>query len=218
MSRTFHFEDRIGPVPAHRHRHPNGTLGGWVADTAFVARTAYVSPKARVFDSARVLDSARISGNARVSGAAEVSERACVFDNAKVYDSARISGSAQVYDHAEVSGGARIFDKAQIYGAARVCGIGGKISGSVLVSGRATIYDGALIEKQEDLRVGAGWTAYRTQLFPEGTTGVLVVPVPELWAKQFAFWPDNLPRVLLDCGLISTMEYLVQALELDRAS
>ena len=31
---TFDFQDGNGPVPAHRHINPDGTTGGWVADTA----------------------------------------------------------------------------------------------------------------------------------------------------------------------------------------
>ena len=35
-------------VPAHRHRNPNGTEGGWVADTATVAAKAHIGRYARV--------------------------------------------------------------------------------------------------------------------------------------------------------------------------
>lgn len=31
---TFDFEDGRGPVPAHRHRNPDGSVGGWVSDEA----------------------------------------------------------------------------------------------------------------------------------------------------------------------------------------
>lgn len=30
----FNFRDGNGAVPAHRHVYPNGSVGGWVADTA----------------------------------------------------------------------------------------------------------------------------------------------------------------------------------------
>jgi hypothetical protein len=33
---SFNFLDGSGPVLAHRHKNPDGSLGGWVADTAFV--------------------------------------------------------------------------------------------------------------------------------------------------------------------------------------
>ena len=39
---TFDFQDGIGPVPAHRHTNPDGTEGGWVANTARVSGNAWV--------------------------------------------------------------------------------------------------------------------------------------------------------------------------------
>ncbi|QKE37355.1 hypothetical protein [Ferrovum myxofaciens] len=66
MSETFDFEDGNGPVPAHRHKNPDGSEGGWVAETAFVSKTATVGPNAQVFGQARVYDDASISGNAQV--------------------------------------------------------------------------------------------------------------------------------------------------------
>jgi hypothetical protein len=49
---TFDFQDGNGPVPAARHRNPDGSEGGWVAATAYVATTAYVGPDALVYGSA----------------------------------------------------------------------------------------------------------------------------------------------------------------------
>ena len=46
MSTTYDFGS--GPVPAHRHLNPDGSLGGWVADTATVAPTARIGENARV--------------------------------------------------------------------------------------------------------------------------------------------------------------------------
>ena len=37
---TYDFKDGNGPVPAHQHTNPDGSVGGWVADTATVADTA----------------------------------------------------------------------------------------------------------------------------------------------------------------------------------
>ena len=36
-------------VPAHRHTNPDGTVGGWVADTATVAAKAHIGHYARVY-------------------------------------------------------------------------------------------------------------------------------------------------------------------------
>ena len=41
---TFDFGD--GPVRAHRHKNPDGSIGGWVANTATVADTAYIGENA----------------------------------------------------------------------------------------------------------------------------------------------------------------------------
>jgi hypothetical protein len=49
---TFDFGK--GAVPAHRHKNPDGSIGGWVANTATVADTAYIGEDARVFDNAKV--------------------------------------------------------------------------------------------------------------------------------------------------------------------
>jgi len=42
------FDFGFGPVKAHRHTNPNGSEGGWVADTANVEKNAWVSGDARV--------------------------------------------------------------------------------------------------------------------------------------------------------------------------
>ena len=89
---TFDFEDGNGPVPAARHKNPNGSEGGWVAATAKVDPTAFVGSNARVYDTAWV------SGNARVSGKAWVSGNAWVSDNAHVSGKAWVSGNAHVYE------------------------------------------------------------------------------------------------------------------------
>jgi len=45
---TFDFQDGNGPVPAHRHVNPDGSEGGWVAETA------QVYGNAQVYDSVRL--------------------------------------------------------------------------------------------------------------------------------------------------------------------
>ena len=50
---TFNFHDGNGPVPAHRHTNPDGSEGGWVANTA------------RVYGNAWVYGNAQVSGNAQ---------------------------------------------------------------------------------------------------------------------------------------------------------
>jgi len=55
-------------VPAHRHINPDGSLGGWVAETAYVDVSAYVDEAATVYDNARVLGSSIIEPFAKVCG------------------------------------------------------------------------------------------------------------------------------------------------------
>jgi carbonic anhydrase/acetyltransferase-like protein (isoleucine patch superfamily) len=75
-------------VYAHQHNNPDGSIGGWVADTAYVAPTAYVGKDALVFEYARVL------GNAMVLETAEVSGHAMVLEDTKIYG--RVCGYAIV--------------------------------------------------------------------------------------------------------------------------
>lgn len=163
MSETFDFGDGNGPVPAHRHQNPDGSIGGWVAETVDISKTfatdtlAYIGPDALVY------------------------------------------------------GRARIFGNVQIRGTSRI-----------------TVTHGAVVEKTEDARWGAGWSAFRVlqeddakQLteavclwtFGEvlGTTGFgLTLLMPRHF--YLSSWSE-LPRKLLDLGLISAPEYLVFSME-----
>ena len=111
---VFDFEDGQGEVPAHRHVNTDGSLGGWVADTAKVAHTVYVGPHARVYGYAGVYDRAIIDSRARVSGYASVSNRAMIHGDAHVY------GIATVAEHANIHGNARIHGNAYIAGHANI--------------------------------------------------------------------------------------------------
>jgi hypothetical protein len=79
------FDFGAGLVAAHRHRNPNGSLGGWVADTARVSGEAWVADTARVFGEAWVFGEARVADTARVFGEARVSGEARVFGEAWVF-------------------------------------------------------------------------------------------------------------------------------------
>jgi hypothetical protein len=102
------------PEPAHRHRNPDGSLGGWVADTALVEETAFVGPDARVVGWAQVRDFATIENHAVVEG------DAVIRDNARVAGTARVSNHALVMDRAVVDGSARIEDRAVVFGDAHI--------------------------------------------------------------------------------------------------
>lgn len=145
-----------GAVLARRHRNPDRTLGGWVADTAhtdadaFVAEEAAVFGNARVFGPclilgrARVMDFARVSGGSVIADDSEVSGSAIVTD-AVIGDSAVVSGSARVQggvvrggalvtDSARVNGGAVVQDRAEVRGLAFVTD-GAVVTGDTLVEG-----------------------------------------------------------------------------------
>jgi len=150
------FDFGYGPVPAARHRNPDGTLGGWVARTAhadaetFVADTAtiydnarvfgesHVLGRSRVFDYARVTDGSVIAGDAAVSGsvsvcAATISECAEVNGHARV-ERATVRGGALVTDSASVNRGAVVQDRAVVRGQGFVTD-GAVVAGSTVVEG-----------------------------------------------------------------------------------
>ena len=107
---SFNFLDGSGPVLAHRHKNPDGSLGGWVADTAFVEVGVHVGPDVMVYGQAKVWDNAVLSGKTRVfgqaviSGSAKISDEAWVIDQAIVTNQAELSGDILVFGQARISG------------------------------------------------------------------------------------------------------------------
>ncbi len=199
-STTFDFGDGSGPVPAKRHVNPDGFLGGWVADTAFVAHTAYVEACAKVYGLAQVFDKARITQDAQVYGTAQVSGAAKVYGEAHVYDAAHVYGDAVVRGNARVFGRARVWGEAQVFGQAQVCG-------SAQVTGIA--WSEVFIEKTEDLKHGVGWTAYRLS----NSTDIGFRRHDDrndIW--RFTLIPswDDLDQKLWEEGFLSDAEYFVR--------
>ncbi len=128
MTDCFDFDGLGHPVPAHRHLNPDGTSGGWIADSAQVAHTVYVAPSAQVFGHAivggraRLKDNAKVYGYAEVKGSAKLSEQAQVGGHAQVMGWAKILGNAQVKDHAKVWEQAVISGNAVLRGVAMAFG------------------------------------------------------------------------------------------------
>ena len=116
------FDFGYGPVPAHRHRNPDGSEGGWVAETARVAETVYVGKDARIWGNARIFDNVRISGNVRICDNAQISDDVRIFGNAQIFGNARICDNAQIWDNAWIFGNARISGKTRIFGNAWIRG------------------------------------------------------------------------------------------------
>lgn len=124
----FNFGDGKGLVPAHRHKNPDGSIGGWVAETAWVSEIAFVGHNALVFEHARVMGRNKISGHARVFGQAKIGDQATVDGHAAILDHARVigkacvSGNAQLRDYATAGEDARIGGSAILHNDTEVVG------------------------------------------------------------------------------------------------
>ncbi len=94
----FKFEHTDKEVRAYRHINPDGTLGGWVAETATVEDTCYIGMFAQVYEYATV------SGNAKVLHYGRVCEFATVTDDAEIDDYSLVCGSAIVSGNAYIGG------------------------------------------------------------------------------------------------------------------
>ena len=108
------FKNGLGPAPAHHHKNSNGSLGGWVAETAYVAPTAYVGENAKVYGHAQVYDQAMIHGFAQIFGQAKIFGQAQVYSQAWVCGKAWVYDQAQVYDQAYIRGQAQVFNNVHI--------------------------------------------------------------------------------------------------------
>ena len=98
----YDFEDGLGFVPAHQHKNPDGSVGGWVAETAWVDSTAYVGENTKVYGHAQVFGKALIYGNAKVYGKALICGNAQIYSQVQVYGQAQVFGQARVYDYAYI--------------------------------------------------------------------------------------------------------------------
>ncbi len=89
---------------AKPHINPDGTKGGWVAETALVEDTCYVSPDAEVYEFAQVRDNARLLGSSSVYGFARIADNVILNDWAVATDGAMILGSTYVGNGAIICG------------------------------------------------------------------------------------------------------------------
>ena len=116
------FDFGFGPVPAHRHINPSGSIGGWVANSAYVSPTVFVGETAKIFGEARVYGNAQVYNNAQVYGNAQVCDRAEISDYAKVCDNSYVRDNSRVFGRAKVFGDSCIYGFARIYGKAKIQG------------------------------------------------------------------------------------------------
>ena len=84
------FRDGNGPQPTRRHTNPDGSLGGWVAESATV------EPGVQLHQDARVYGRARIESGAEVDGPAHISEQACVTGSGYMSGFSVIQGDARL--------------------------------------------------------------------------------------------------------------------------
>lgn len=143
-----------------RHTNKDGTLGGFVEDSAvtgedvIVAQGAIVERDSILSGNSKALGRATITGHAVIRGSAVISGNGTVGDDAEVYGSARVSGSAkvfgqsEVYDYAQVSGSAEVFGDAHVFGEASVSGTA-KVYGSAQVSGSKKVRKGVIKKRDE---------------------------------------------------------------------
>jgi UDP-3-O-[3-hydroxymyristoyl] glucosamine N-acyltransferase len=147
----YDFDDGWGEQPANRHINPDGKIGGWVAESAFVDDTVYLGFESVVFDDAFVRNNARIDGNARIYGDARIFDNVLIYGDVSIYDNAQLSNDVQVFDNAKIYGNARIYDDVLIYENASVYGDtqltdNVRVFGNSRVYGNAELYDYVIVQ------------------------------------------------------------------------
>lgn len=121
-----------------RHRNPDGSRGGLIAETAKVSKTVHVGPNACIDGTAQVSGKVRLLGHAYVGHQAKVSEnvvvsqKACVQGNSQVKGKVHVSGRVIIEHYAKVSGGVKISGHVMIQD-------GAEIEGEGLLSGHLVI-------------------------------------------------------------------------------
>lgn len=129
------FGDKKGLVYAHRHVNPDGTLGGWVADTAAVDSDVYIGHLACVYGNAQVLEASKLEDCARVYGNAIVSKTK-MYRNAAIFEKAVISKTF-------ISDDSKIFGQAQVSNSA-LC-LAASVYGNAVVLA-SDVFDGEIYE------------------------------------------------------------------------
>ncbi len=112
-------------APGKCTRNLDGSLGGFVADTAsieflmlkgFSHNRPHIGLHASICDNARVYGDARVTGNGRVSGNAWVTGNSRVYENAWVSGNAWVFGNARVYGDTAVTGDTWVFGDSRVFG------------------------------------------------------------------------------------------------------
>jgi len=90
-----------------QHLNPDGTVGGWVAETALVDDTCYIGPKAEVYEYAQVHGNAKVLGETEIRGFAQVRGDATIDGFSTITDEVLVEGSAFI-DSANLGGRSHI--------------------------------------------------------------------------------------------------------------
>lgn len=77
------------------HTNPNGSIGGFVANTATVSRTVTIDTLSEVCDLAKISGNAQIKGKTEILGSTEISGNAIVADS-RLYSAPKILGSSVI--------------------------------------------------------------------------------------------------------------------------
>jgi len=85
-------------VYGYMHTNPDGSHGGWVAETSLVDDSCYISPTAEVYEYAQVHGDAKILGETEIRGFAQVRGAAVIDGCSTITDDALVEGSASIQD------------------------------------------------------------------------------------------------------------------------
>lgn len=144
------------------YQNPDGSEGGFVADTAEVGPSVHLGREVLICGRAKVTGNVRVSNRVQVFGEAKIQASntgdlvelhgsAQVYGRAQIQGRAKVSGSAQIFGGAIIRENAHILSSPQIFGDAIIEGeskIFGntRLSGDVKVLGQARVCDDLLIE------------------------------------------------------------------------
>lgn len=134
-----------------RHTNKDGSLGGFVEESAIVGRDVIIAQTAIVENESILSGNARISGSATISGHAVIRSDVTVSGNARIAGDAELYGNAQIDENAKIFGQCEIYDNAKVYGDAEVFD-DAKVFGEAEISGKAKIYGSALISGDVNIK------------------------------------------------------------------
>lgn len=111
----FKFDCQDGEVPAYKHINPDGSEGGWVAETALVEDTCYVGPNAQVFEYASVTGTVQLLEDSRVCEFAQLTDNVIVDDFSMVCGNAKLSGNAYIGGNSIIAGDTKVGGYREIF-------------------------------------------------------------------------------------------------------